>query len=377
MAAALLAGCGSLPRGAAVSGEVLRTASSDEADFAVYPVTRALLPVIGAWPEDGERPTGSWLPRSRGPGSPVLQTGDQIELTIWDTSENSLLTAPGQKVAAIPTMTVGPDGEIFVPYLGGVYVARMTPAEARRTVQERIEPVLPSAQVQLSLIAPGRQNSVDLVGGVSKPGPVPLPDRDFTILSLIGQGGGVRSDLKNPRVRLVRDGRDYVTSLERLYDEPGLDTTLRGGDQVIVLEDERFFLSLGAAGSEQIVPFGKDTVSALEAISMIGGINDQRGNPQGILILREYAPGAVRPPVAAAATGPDRVLVANPAGPRRARVVFTLDLTTADGLFSARNFLIRPGDLVLATESRVTSTETILGLIGRGFGVVRTATTIN
>ena len=356
--ATLLSGCATLPRGAAVSGEILRARGDEAADFAVYPVTTEVLPLVAGWPQDGERPDGTWMPRQRGPASTVLRSGDRVDVAIWDTGENSLLTAPNQKVAQMPNMEVSPAGEIFIPYVGEVQVSNLTPQAARGEIQERLETVLPSAQVQLTLNRAGRSNSVDLVGGVARPGTVPLPDRDFTVLSLIGQGGGPERGLRNPQVRLVRDGQDYAVSLDRLYAEPGLDTTLRGGDQVILVEDDRYFLSLGAAGSERIVPFDKDTVSALDAMSMIGGLNDARGNPKGILILREYPPGAVRE----SAVGPDQ-----------SRVVFTLDLTTAEGLFAARNFLIRPGDLVLATESPVTSTETILGLFGRAFGVARQA----
>ena len=84
-----------------------------------------------------------------------------------------------------------------------------------------------------------------------------------------------------------------------------------------------------------------------------------RGDPQGILILREYPDSAVR---------------AGVRGPRQTRVVFTLDLTNSDGLFSARNFEIAPKDLVLVTESPVTNTRTILGLIGSVFGVANIVT---
>ena len=361
-AAALLPGCATLPRGAAVSGEVLRVRGGEAADFAVYPITTEVLPLVATWPQANERPGDTWLPRQRGPASSVLRSGDRVDVAIWDTGENSLLTAPGQKVAAMPNMEISPAGEIFIPYVGEVYVANLTPQAARGEIQDRIETVLPSAQVQLTLNQAGRGNSVDLVGGVARPGPVPLPDRDFTLLSLLGQGGGPAAGLRNPQVRLVRDGQDYAVSLDRLYADPALDTTLRGGDQVIVVEDERAFLSLGAAGSERIVHFETDTVSALEAMSMIGGLNDARGNPQGILILREYPANVVRE---------------DAGGPDKARVVFTLDLTTADGLFAARNFLIRPGDLVLATESPVTSAETVLGLFGRSFGIVRQANALN
>ena len=52
-------------------------------------------------------------------------------------------------------------------------------------------------------------------------------------------------------------------------------------------------------------------------------------------------------------------------------MVFTVDLTSADGLFSARNFRIHPGDLVLVTESPVTWAQTILGLVGSVFGLAR------
>jgi polysaccharide export outer membrane protein len=87
---------------------------------------------------------------------------------------------------------------------------------------------------------------------------------------------------------------------------------------------------------------------------IVGGVNDSRGDLQGILILREYPNSAVRPGVR---------------GPRETRVVFTIDLTSSDGLFSARNFSIQNKDLVLVTESPINNTRTILGLIGSAFGL--------
>ena len=122
--------------------------------------------------------------------------------------------------------------------------------------------------------------------------------------------------------------------------------------------DRRYFLSLGAAGSEAQHPFNRDQVSALDALAMIGGVNDSRADPEGILILREYPASAVS---------------AGTRGPRMQRVVFTIDLTSSDGLFSARNFLVQSGDLVLATETPLTDTRTILSLVGSVFGVVSAA----
>ncbi|WP_338048919.1 polysaccharide biosynthesis/export family protein [Rhodobaculum claviforme] len=352
----LLAGCATLPRSAAVQGEILRNSTSDTRDIAVVQVTRAGLGAIGRWPASvgsGGQDTGSWLPRSAGPDSPVIRPGDSISLTVWDNDPSSLLTPEGAKQVRIEALPVSPQGTIFVPYLEEVVVNGQTPDQARRRIQEQLDAILPSAQVQLILGA-GRRSSVDLLGGVGTPGSYPLPDRNFSVLNLIAAGGGV-AGLENPQVRLTRDGRVHRIALERLQDDPRLDTILRGGDSVSLEEDRRRFIALGAAGQQNVIPFGRGQVTALEAVSMIGGVSGDRGAPGGILVLREYAPAAVDPE--------------GVRGPDRDRVVFALDLTTADGLFSARNFTIAPDDLVLVTEAPVTSLRTILGLVGQGFGV--------
>jgi polysaccharide biosynthesis/export protein len=43
-------------------------------------------------------------------------------------------------------------------------------------------------------------------------------------------------------------------------------------------------------------------------------------------------------------------------------VIFTFDLTTAGGLFAARNFKVNPLDTVLATESPLAAVNTVFGL---------------
>ncbi|TFL18412.1 polysaccharide biosynthesis/export family protein [Jannaschia formosa] len=351
----LVAAC-ALPRGAGVQREVLRGSSSDQVGFSVYPVTRALVPTIAEWPTVGEKHLG-WITTSTGSRGRIVQGGDSVSVTIWDSSENSLLTSPGAPAVELPNLPVSPGGSIFIPYVGDVRIGGLSPESARQRVQTALEPIAPSAQVQLTMTE-GRGNSVELIGGVAAPGAYPLPDRNFTVLSLIAAGGGVSPALPNPQIRLKRDGRLYGTSVDRLYDEPRLDTLLDDGDQVIVQADERTFLSIGAAGTETIHSFPDDVVTAAEAVSIIGGVVDNRANPQGILILREY---------------PRDALAAGVRGPRTQQVVFTLDLTSADGLFAARNFRIAPGDMVYVTESPVVATQSVFSIIGSTFGLVNTA----
>lgn len=349
----------SLPRGAALQSEVIKSSEDEDAPFAVYAVSRDTVATFAAWPH--WHGYSSWIGRTHGPSSPVINAGDRLDLVIWDSSENSLLLTQGAKVVDMKGIQVGTDGSVFIPYLDKIYIKGKSPESARTLIQDRLSEILPSAQVQLHYTA-GASSSVSLVGGVGAPGTFPLPDRNFSVLKLISQGGGVAPGMRNPTVKLVRDGRTYQVFLSHLYEDAGLDVVLKGGDKVIVEQDGRYFQALGASGREELVYYTKDTINALEAMSIVGGISDARADPKGILVLREY---------------PSKYVSKTGKGPSRTDVVFTIDLTTADGLFSARRFYIEPEDVVLVTESPVTKAQTIFGLIGGLFGLARSATTLS
>lgn len=349
---AVLAGCGDGPGGGPRSGQILAGADKEDAQFAVYPVTRDTLPVLRSWPRKPDLVSG-WIERVRGSSSQVIEAGDTLSLSIWDNNDTSLLTENGQKVVALDGIQVSPQGDVFLPYVDRVSVAGMTPDSARSAVQERFSAVIPSAQVQIRHI-PGRKSTVDLVSGVKNPGSFTLPDRDFTVLSLIAQGGGIDTGLQNPQARLMRGGRLYGISIERLLKNPGLDTTLRGGDRVYLESDPRYFLALGATKTEAQIKFSHDRVTALDAASLAGGLNDTRANPKGVLVLREYD---------------SRDLRADGSGPHKERMIFAMDLTTADGLFSAGDFQIEDRDVVLVTESTIVGANTVLALFYQALGI--------
>ncbi len=354
---AFLAGCESLPRGAAFQGEVLNVALAAEeqgveAPFQVFPITKATLPFLTAWPRAAGL-DGRWIGRSDDPATILIAPGDTLDVRIWDSSANSLLLPVGARSADLQTLTVSAAGRIDLPYVGDVRVQGMSPERARAVIEERLSDAVPGGQVQVAH-TPGRGNQVSLVGGVSAPGTYPMSDQSFTVLGLLSDGGGVNPALRNPQVRLMRGGEIYRTSVKRLFDTPSADATLRPGDRVIVAEDDRYFLSLGAAGAEAQHNFPRAEVTALDAMAIVGGVNDARADPKGILILREYPQSAVR---------------ADGRGPTHARVIFVMDLTSADGLFSAGRFPIQSGDLVYVTESPVTGVQNVIGLIGASVGL--------
>ena len=356
----LFLGACSLPRGAALQSEILSESDSETPSFQVVHVTRDITPQLAEWPATGWHGHYHWFGSDHGPDSSVIQTGDVLKISIWDNQDNSLLSGVDSKLTQLPDMEVTTGGHVYLPYVGEVRVRGLSQPAARERLQSSLEGISPSAQVQLSVV-PGRNNSIDLVSGVGAPGRYPLENRNTKILTALALGGGINTALRHPLIRLQRSGKSYETRAGDLLADPERNVRLRGGDQISIVEDDRTFNVLGAAGKESVINFEKEQMTAMEALSAMGGILDNRADPRGILILREYEAEDLKPGMQ---------------GPDMQQVVFTIDLTGADGLFAARQFHINPYDSILATESPITSAQTIMGLFGTAVGVSATVSNI-
>ncbi|MGH1412441.1 MAG: polysaccharide biosynthesis/export family protein [Pelagimonas sp.] len=348
----LLSAC-SLPRGAAVQSEILDEKASENPTFQVVDVTRANIPGILTWPKSGWHGHYHWPNTSSGSQSSIIRTGDRLNVRVWDSQDNSLITNPGERFTEIKGVEVDANGSIFLPYVNKVGVRGLTSAGARSKIQQRLEPIVPSAQVQVSL-QQGRDHSIDVVGGVTKPGSYPMPSRNYKVLNVLADAGGIPSELRNPRVRLLRGSQTYEISSDLLFEDGSKNALLQPRDTLIVEEDDKSFIAFGASGKEDLIYFPKDDLTTLEAVSLMGGLRDARADPQGVLVLREY--------------DSDAISSSHP-GPDLQQVVFTFNLTTADGLFAARKFPINPNDTVLVTESPVVKLRTVLDLFGAVVGV--------
>ena len=260
-----LAAC-SLPRGAAIQSEVLNQKDAEKPTFQVIEVTRANVPGLATWSASGWHGHYHWPNTSHGSSSSVIRTGDRIDIIIWDSQDNSLLTSPGERFAEIKGVEVDAQGSVFLPYVNKVGIRGLTATGARAKIQERLAPILPSAQVQLNL-QQGRDHTVDVVGGVGKPGAYPLPSRNYKVL--------------NPRIRLLRGSKTYEISVSQLLSDGSKNALLLPRDTVVIEQDERSFTALGASGIENLIYFPKDYVTALEAVSLMGGLSDTRCRSQG------------------------------------------------------------------------------------------------
>lgn len=350
-AAVSLSGC-AVARGAPTRNEVIAGAGSEDAGFFLELVTRERLSLYPRWGHDPYLAQTGWPGSGRPLSDQRLAPGDELILRIWDAEETSLITASDAPFSDLSNVTVTNDGTVTLPYINTVQVGGLTAEAARERLQEQLTSITPSAQVQLS-VRQGRRNSVDLLGGVANPGSYPLTERNLPLSNVISAAGGAREGLRNPQVQITRGGRVYRRPLRQVLTTPSMDALLQGGDRVLIEPDPRSFKALGAAQREEVIGFDAEKVSALRALSLMGGMADTRADPRGILVLRRYP------------------LLDH--GAPAARVVFSFDLTNADGMFSADEFLLQDGDIVMATQAPATTTARVLALLGAAIGVGRVA----
>ena len=297
-------------------------------------------------------------------GSDVISSGDTLSLTIFENvKDDPLLGNTGLRVSALNTLQVDGQGFIFVPYAGRIKAAGNTPEGVRDAITRKLDPQTPDPQVTVARVA-GDGSAVTLAGAVGGQGNYPIDGAARTLTAMISKAGGVTIPPPVAVVRVTRGDRSEKVWLQDLYSNPSLDIALRPGDQIVVEQDTRAFTALGATGTQNRVPFTTQTLSALEAIATVGGLNSNIADPTGVFVLRNESQD-----IANVVLGRTDLQGAQ-------RMVYVLDLTQPTGMFEARDFLIRDGDTVYVTEAPFVQWSKTLGAItGTAAGAKSVAST--
>ncbi|MEM9011657.1 MAG: polysaccharide biosynthesis/export family protein [Pseudomonadota bacterium] len=281
----------------------------------------------------------------------MIGPGDVLTVTIWENVDTPIFGGSlGGSTTNLEFLQVDQDGLIFIPYAGRVRAAGTTPDQLRRTITRLLEDQTPDPQVEVRLNE-ADSATVDLLGGVTAQGVYPIEASSRTLASMLARAGGTTLEPEIAQIRLRRGNRVGRIWLQDLYDNPSNDIPLRAGDTIIVEEDRRSFIALGALGTQTTLPFPDRRISVLEAIGRSGGLNTQTANPSGVFVFR------VEPPAVANALIEGRT----EATPQR--VAYLIDLTQPGGMFTAADFFIRDGDTVYVTEAPLVQAQKILGAI--------------
>ncbi len=331
---AAVAGCG-LPRSGPNKREIFAGSVQKQGDAFIVPVDEhvaratAVVPSLGF--SDAFQNAGTI-------GADIVRPGDRLGLTIWENVQDGLLAKQGMSATQLNEVQVDGAGYIFVPYAGRIRAAGNTPEALRRIITGKLEGQTPDPQVMVARLA-GNGATVSVMGGVGGQGVYPIEQPTRTLSAMLAKSGGVTVAPEIAQVTVTRGNQSGKIWLKDLYSNPRLDIALRPGDIILVEADTRSFTALGATGGQTRVPFDSQTLTAIEALAQVGGLSSNLADPTGVFVFRD------EPAEIANAVLGRSDLVGDQ------RIAYVLNLTDPNGMFNARDFVIRDGDTVYVTEA--------------------------
>jgi polysaccharide export outer membrane protein len=346
---ASVSACG-LPRSGPNKSEIYKGSVLEDGDAFVITVNSAVTRATAVVPALG---FSSAFLNAGVVGSDTIAAGDVLGLTVFENvKDDPLLGNTGQRVSALEEVQVDGQGYIYIPYAGRIKAAGQTPEGLRLAITRKLDTQTPDPQVSVRRLA-GDGSTVSVSGAIGAQGVFPIERPTRTLSGMIASAGGVAINPETAIIRVTRGTETGQVWLEDLYANPSFDIALRSGDKIVVEEDTRSFVALGATGTQSLVPFETQSLSAIEAIANVGGLSSSLADPTGVFIFRNEPAE-----IANAVLGRTDLI-----GDQR--FVYVLDLTQPTGMFEARDFLVRDGDTVYVTEAPyVQWTKTLSAITG-------------
>ena len=289
----------------------------------------------------------------------VIRPGDRVSFTVYENVTDGLLAGQNASAAAIEEVEVDGAGFIFIPYAGRIRAAGNTPEALRGIITRNLDEQTPDPQIIVRRTA-GDGSTVTVTGVVGAQGVYPIQRPTRTLSAMLAAAGGVTISPEIAQVTLVRGNERGTIWFQDLFRDPSVDIALRSGDRILVEEDSRRFTAMGATGTQTVVPFESQVISAIEAIASVGGLNPSLADPTGVFVLRNEPEEIAR-----AVLGRDDLVGAQ-------RMIYVLDLTAPTGMFEARDFVIRDQDTVYVTEAPITQWNNAIRALTGTLGAANT-----
>lgn len=287
-------------------------------------------------PEARGLPDG--LRRGQVMGSDTVRVGDVVTVTIYENVPEGLLTSVETRGARLEEVQVAGDGFIYVPFAGRIRAAGQTPEGLRGTIARQLDEQTPDPQVYISREI-GDGATVSIVGRVGAQGVYPIERATGRLTAMLARAGGVDIPTQTAMITVSRGSHQGRIALDDLIRHPELDIAMRGGDRILVEQDQRRFVVLGATGAQELLTFDSPRLTAIEALARVGGLDPTRADPTGVFVFRDEPEAIARRLLGRQDLVGDQ------------RMVYVIDLTAPTGMFQARDFQIRDGDTIYVTEA--------------------------
>ena len=370
-----LASCRSLPTSGPSDKEVVTefTGTENPLGARLVPLTPAAVAALASRPVSSM----SVIDRLRS-NRPVdlIGPGDVLSVTIYEAGQglfNTHQTAPAADAAAapptgssaenLPRLQVDRSGMIMVPYAGEIRVSGHTTTEVQRMIEARLAQQASQAQVIVTLATNG-SNVVYVSGDVKNSGRYPLSLAHETVLDMIALAGGPTHSPQDTVVKVTRHGQVATTSLTRIQTVPAENIPVEPLDRIQADYLPRSYLAFGATGRVAQIPFDAATVSLAEAVARVGGLDDNRANPEAVFLFRyETSADAARVGVGSG-TQPLPVSPTRPGAlPSGLPIVYQVNMRDPQTYFLMQQFTMRDKDVVYIANAPTVQIYKFLQLI--------------
>ena len=290
--------------------------------------------------------------------------GDMVRVTIFEAGSGGLFvptngTLSGGNFVTIPDQEVDRTGSISVPYAakgsdGGVIkVYGRRPTEVQADIEKRLSNRALEPQVVVTVV--GRESNLySVLGDVSGPGRFNVSQNGLRILDAVSSAGGPTAAPYNTLVTLQRGSNTATARMSTLINEPKNNVYVRPNDVISVKSEERYYNIYGAVKTTERVPFDSPDLSLADAIAKAGGMDDERADPQTVVVYRRENVDTMKA-LGASLEG----FKWQPEIPS----VFRIDMTQPSSFFLAQGLKLKDGDMVYVSSHALNDITKLLSVV--------------
>ncbi len=337
--AATLSGCGSFLSGSGPYSSAIESGAKESESGLPYKLIDLTPNTVSEYSRKAPLPASANISNT-GTTAIQLVPGDVIKVMISDSVEGGVFAPLSAGGTVFETVRVSSDGTISLPYVGSINVRGYTLTKVDETLRKKLKgTVATDPQVHSEMVG-DLSGSVLVAGAVKTPGRFSSLQGPLTILDAVNMAGGPILEPHLINV-IVRNGKKAYSIN---YDEvlSGKNRQVSPRSEIILERARQRFVAMGSIKDPGLKDLPSRNPSLLEVLGSVGGLDEQKADPQGVFVFR---------------------INSEPKEGQPAAEVFRLDMRKPESIFLARAFQVFPEDAIYVTNAPVYEWQKIISPI--------------